>query len=274
MAFNVTAYKSLSPNDYKITPFRTYASHTYVYVSGSTSNSEDVKVLLGREYIPGSELRVENTEQELFDSINQTFYSAVPYTSYGIRSSSYHPTESVFVFSVTQNIFGEEIKPGTLTISIGNSSSIDDAAGNLIVSESGTGSIVGHIFYDKGIAIIKPTSSISGGGLTKNGICIIGGTSVNVSFTSSVTIAEHNIRVKLEPTDFLYSMYNPSSTKSMFTGSSKVPLELMASQSLYPYVTTIGLYNQDNDLLAVAKISNPIQRTDYTTQTFIVKFDM
>jgi len=47
----------------------------------------------------------------------------------------------------------------------------------------------------------------------------------------------------------------------------------MASQSLYPYVTSIGLYNQDHELVAVAKLSNPIQRTDYSTQTFVVKFD-
>jgi hypothetical protein len=48
---------------------------------------------------------------------------------------------------------------------------------------------------------------------------------------------------------------------------------LTPSQSLYPYVTTIGLYNQDNELMAVAKLSNPIQRTDYSVQTFVVKFD-
>jgi hypothetical protein len=48
---------------------------------------------------------------------------------------------------------------------------------------------------------------------------------------------------------------------------------LEPSQSLYPYITTIGLYNPDNELVAVAKVSNPIQRTDYSVQTFVVKFD-
>lgn len=268
-----TAYKSLAPNEYTITPFRAYASHTYTYVSGSTSNSVDAQVSLATEYVTGSGLRVENSQQELFDSIVQTFYSAIPYASYGIVSSSYHPTSSTVVISVTQDIFGEEIKPGSFTVRVGTSSSIDDGNGNLIVSQSGTGSIIGRIFYDKGIAILQPTQSISGGGLTKNGICIISGTNVQVQFTSSVKLFEHSIRIKLAPTDFLYSVYNPSSTKQMFTGSSQTPLQLMASQSLYPYVTTIGLYNQDNELMAVAKLSNPIQRTDYTTQTFVVKFD-
>lgn len=274
MTVPVSAYKSLAPNEYTITPFRTYASHIYTYVSGSTTNSVDVQVSLGVKFDTASQgLRVEDSKYELFDSVVQTFYSAIPYTSYGIQSSSYHPTGSVFVVSVTQDLFGEEIKPGTLTVKIGTSSSIDDGNGNLIVSQSGTGSTVGRIFYDKGIAIIKPTSSIAGGGLTLGGICIVSGTNVQVEFTSSVKLFEHNIRVKLNPTDFLYSAYNPSVSKSMFTGSTKTPLELMSSQSLYPYITTIGLYNPDNELVAVAKVSNPIQRTDYSVQTFVVKFD-
>ncbi len=273
MTLSVTAYKSLAPNEYTVTPFRTYASHTYTYVSGSTSNSVDVQVSPGIKHIEGDGLRVENTQKELFDSIIQTFYSAIPYAAYGIQSSSYHPSASVFVVSVTQDIFGEEIKPGTFSVKVGTSSSLDDGMGNLIVSESGIGYKLGRIFYDKGIAVIQPTSSIAGGGLNKNGLCIVENTSVQVQFTSSVKLFEHNIRVKLNPTDFLYSVNNPSATKPMFTGSTATPLELMTSQSLYPYITSIGLYNQSNELLAVAKISNPIQRTDYTIQTFVVKFD-
>ena len=270
----VTAYKSLAPNEYVITPFKTYASHIYTYVSGSTSNSVDVQVLLGIKFDETTQgLRVENTQYELFDSIVQTFYSPIPYTSYGIQSSSYHPTGSVFVISATQDIVGEEIKPGTFTVSIGTSSSIDDTYGNLLISQSGNVYKIGRIFYDKGIAIIKPTSSISGGGLTKDGICIVSGTNVQVQFTSSVKLYEHMVRVKLNPTDFLYSVYNPSVSKPFFTGSTSTPLELMSSQSLYPYITSIGLYNQDNELMAVAKVSQPIQRTDYSVQTFVVKFD-
>ena len=34
---------------------------------------------------------------------------------------------------------------------------------------------------------------------------------------------------------------------------------LLHTQSLQPYVTTIGLYNDNNDLLAVGKLSHPIK---------------
>jgi hypothetical protein len=295
MAISATAYKSLAPNEYTVTPFRTYASHMYVYVSGSIDNSDDVQITFGEQYDIESGLRVENESQELFDSVVQTFYSPIPYAAYGIQSFTYHPTESVYVISVTQDIFGEEITPGTFTVRVGTSASIDDGFGNLIVSESGVGYYLGRIFYDKGIAVVQPTSSIANGGLTKDGLCIVQGTTVNVQFTSSVQLFEHNVKVKINPTEFLYSTYNPSAVRPMLTGSLNIngtttttPLELMTSrsvypffrtdnlipsQSLYPYITTIGLYNQDNELLAVAKLSNPIQRTDYTMQTFVVKFD-
>lgn len=273
MTLPVTAYKALAPNEYTITPFRTYASHTYTYISGSV-NSPEVQIILGEKYITGSGgLRTENLQYEMFDSVIQTFYSAIPYASYGIVSSSYYPSQSVFVISVTQDIFGEEITPGTFSVTVGSSMSYDDGMGNIIASSSGTGSIIGRIFYDKGVALLKPTSSIAGGGLTKEGICIVGSTNVNVQFSSSVELYEHNVRVKLNPTDFLYSIYNPSTSKTVFTGSNSLPLDLMASQSLYPYITTIGLYNANNELMAVAKLSNPIQRTDYSVQTFVVKFD-
>jgi hypothetical protein len=279
----VTAFKSLAPSEYTVTPFAAYAPFSYTYVSGSSTNSLDVQILLGRKYVTSSGLRVANTEQDLFDSVVQTFYSPIPYTQYGIQSSSYHPTSSVFVVSVTQDVFGEEIKPGTFTVKINTSSSIDDGRGNLIVSQSGTGSIVGRIFYDKGVAVIKPTSSIAGGGLTRNGICIVSGTNVVVNFTSSVQLNEHSVKVKLNPTDFNFSLYNPTVTKTFYTytGSTTRPFDSMVTRSitldstnyLVPYITTIGLYNSNSELVAIAKVSNPIQRTFDSIQTFVVKFD-
>jgi hypothetical protein len=48
----------------------------------------------------------------------------------------------------------------------------------------------------------------------------------------------------------------------------------MNSKQLFPYVTTIGFYNSNNELVAVAKPSVPVQRTSDMPQTFIVKFDI
>ena len=268
----VSTYKSLSSNDYTVTPFTAYANKSYTYISGSTSNSTDVQLFRGTKYTGGLANRVANFENELFDSTIQTFYSGLAATSYGIVSSSYYPSQSLFSISVAQSAYGESIAPGSFTASIGSTYMVDDSAGKLIVSELGTSYVVGNIFYDMGIAIIKPSSSLSDT-IGRNGMSVVSGSNLKISFQSSITLYEHAAITKIFPAEFNFSVYNPTSDKVPITGSSSTVLELMTSQSLTPYITTIGLYNSTNELLAVAKLSTPTKRTFDTIQTFIIKFD-
>ena len=47
-----------------------------------------------------------------------------------------------------------------------------------------------------------------------------------------------------------------------------------ATGSLFkPYVTTIGLYNEDNELLVVGKLGQPIRTSDETDTTFVLRWD-
>jgi hypothetical protein len=178
----------------------------------------------------------------------------------------------VYVISIPQSVFGEKVLPGSFTVQLGTSQSYDDGKGNIIVSSSGVGSIVGRVFYDKGMAIFKPTASIAGGGLTNNGIFIPSGTNLNIQFSSSITLYENTWKAKLDPTEFLVT--NNISAKSIISGTLDTGIEMMVSGALLPYVTTIGFYNDDNELLLVAKPSVPIQRSADVIQTFIVKFDI
>ncbi len=266
-------FKSLSPTDYSIIPFPAYYKFSYTYESGSVNNPSEVTVAYGEKFFSNSGLRLPNSKYELFDFVSQSFYSPIPYATYGTDSGSYVPSASVYVVNITQNVFGEKVLPGSFSIEVNTSRSYDDGKGNLIASSSGQGAIVGRIFYDKGIALFKPTSSLSGGGLTNNGLYIENGTVVDIHFSSSVVFYENTYKVKLAPTDFQYSVNNPTVDNTL-SGSVITPIQLMASQSLLPYVTTIGLYNDNNELLLVAKPSVPIQRTTSVIQTFIVRFDI
>jgi hypothetical protein len=167
----------------------------------------------------------------------------------------------------------------------------DDGFGNLIVSSSGTGSYVGNIFYNKGIAVIAQNTASVGAAVTSSGIKIVGGTEVYVDYSSDVKIQRHEINLKLEAGDYNMSFSNPSlrqlytptteSVAQRFTelniptsGSGSWSLStLMSSGVITPYVTTIGLYNENYELLAIAKVSTPIQRTFDMEQIFIVRFD-
>jgi len=66
--------------------------------------------------------------------------------------------------------------------------------------------------------------------------------------------------------------YNPTGSeyfgilKDFTTGS-------ISGSDFSPYVTTIGLYNDSQDLLAIAKMSSPMPVSDNTDMTFLVKWD-
>ena len=260
-------FKSLLPSDYSITPFPAYYDYSYTYTSGSV-NSEDVQLFYGSRFPSESGiLRTVNAEYDMYSSVLQSFYSPISKAQSGITTTSYIPSESVWVISVTQDVFGNQIVPGTFSVVVNSTSSVDDGNGNLYVSNS----IVGHIFYDKGIVVIQPTQSISNV-LTVNGMRIVGGGAMQVNFTSSLGLYEHSIRVKINPDEFLYASNNPTVQQSAVSGGMS-PINMMHRRTMVPYVTTIGFYNNDNELLVVAKVSNPIQRTTDITQTYVVKFD-
>jgi hypothetical protein len=274
-------FKSLAPTDYTITPFPAYYNYKYVHISGSTSNSLDLEILYGEKFDTSSNTtRYPNPKYDLFSSIVQTFYSPLPYAAYGIKPGvSFIPENRIQVVSITQDVYGEKIVPGSFNIVLNTSESYDDGKGNIIVSSSGVGDIVGTIFYDKGIAVLHSLNyndltvgERTTGVLDNRGIFIASGSTVKVNFSSSITLFEHTYKVKINPTEFLYSLNNPTVTTTP-SGSTKTYAELGVDTGALPYITTIGFYNKDNELLMVAKPSVPIQRTKDVTQTFIVRFD-
>jgi len=218
---------------------------------------------------------------------HNVFYSGSTLTSAsaaGLPSSSY-------VVSIGQQFYGDRVSPGSFELAINSITPIvqDDGYGNLFISASGVGYYVGNIFYNQGIAVVAMSASAAAT-VGQNGIKIVNGSQVYVDYSSDVKIIRHEINVKLDPPDFNLSLYNPS-MRSAFTTTGSVTqsfvdkniptsgsntwtlYNLMHSEVMKPYITTIGLYNERYELLAVAKVSTAIQRTFDMEQIFIVRFD-
>jgi hypothetical protein len=64
--------------------------------------------------------------------------------------------------------------------------------------------------------------------------------------------------------------YNPSA----ITGSDNTIRDNITGSSFRPYVTTVGLYNDANELIAVAKTNRPIPKSENVDMTFVVKLDL
>jgi hypothetical protein len=240
---------------------------------------------------------------QLFNFLNTSFYSSHSFIGYGTESvaiTKFTPSASLFVFNLANDAIGEGVKESTFSVQTSGSSVkiLDDGYGRLYVNN--INNVVGNIFYKHGIAVVKANLSATTQSISTNGLQIKEYVPLVVAFSSSTTIFEHNVVCKLEPFEFNKSYYNPSlrffnSVTGSYTSGSKTITytdyvfnynpsasatvlsgeslyDLFESQSLTPYITTIGLYN-DYELVAVAKLARPIPRTLNVPQTFIVKFD-
>lgn len=193
---------------------------------------------------------------------------------------------------------GDGIKPGSFSVRVSGSSPIlDDGYGRLYVNN--TGSVIGNIFYKHGIAMVKNNKTAPSQSISTNGLKLAPFLSVDVNYTSSFTITEHTVVCKVRPTEFNTSVFNhtigyykvvtgsyvsasqtitynnyvPNISSSAKATSGESISGLFESGSLTPYVTTIGLYDKNFNLVAMAKLANPVPRTKNVDQTFIVKFD-
>lgn len=85
---------------------------------------------------------------------------------------------------------------------------------------------------------------------------------------SAETITSNNYFIRLRNT-----AYNFSNNPTYYTGSN--PQNVLEPFRLKPvtYVTTIGLYNDQNELLAVAKLSRPIQKSTDKEALIRVRLD-
>lgn len=94
--------------------------------------------------------------------------------------------------------------------------------------------------------------------------------SFTVSFQNEHIIQENEVRCIVKESEFNLS-YNPSLVTGSYASGS---LRSFATGSTFtPYTTTIGLYNDDNELLMVAKFGQPVPISTETDMTFLIRYD-
>jgi hypothetical protein len=228
----------------------------------------------------------------LFRSIKAQFYTnsatASVLTEVGLRKSYASTDERVLenemaVISVPQRYYGEGMKVGTVVLedeTLGRTYT-DDGYSNLIDSGS---NIKGNIFYDRGLVVV-----------TKD---IVSGSVLNqftLSYRSTKTIYENEIFISVLENEFNVSQ-NPSAVDFNGSDFGKIKLTSITSSVnptvtggfadfeysssidrtgsfLAPYITTIGLYDNDLNMVAVAKLPQPIKSLPDYPVNFIIRFD-
>ncbi len=232
-------------------------------------------------------------------------YNYLPNT---LLADRYFPTgsgEIIGVISIPSNKFGESIKPGSFYLAASGSDGLnnlvedkeiadyfdnlaltttvlhDDGEGNLL-----SGSLkVGDVIYSHGIVTLT-NDGIPGqdgyGYITYEGGTYGAGDSSFIrdfitnpnlacSFNSSVTLYESQYKCTLRENEF-----NFSQNQTQISGSSNngVLSSFATGSDFSPYVTTIGLYNNNKELLAVAKLAQPLRVSTTTDTSIMINLDL
>jgi len=293
----MSAFKSLTTSDVILTPFKVNKNFIFQGASAFTASSAGIDRFLGKNtpYISGSDLTGQITNQSqalIYNSTKQLYYtnylrgsdgSPILTSSIGIDgvltgqngiqpsyenylpntllANRYFPTASsdkVGVMSIPSNIFGEYIKPGTFSYTNTHTTYTDDGEGGLISGSTK----VGDIIYEHGMVIYTHNEKVNK---------FVTDSDITCSFQSTTTIYESQYKCTLNPNEFTYTQ-NPSAISG--SSNSGIVYDFLTGSYFQPYITTVGLYNNANQLVAVGKLSQPLQSSNVTDTTILVNLDL
>lgn len=299
----MSTYKKLNKQDAYIT---TYTARKPWAVSGSQFAS------LGIETFTATGNYLNSLQQLYYRDKQEGIIPTHSFDTYTQTTLNFPDSRNLvtgsFIYSIPRNLFGTHIEPGleiqidaqqilsslyvqryywqdsyTEDFALIYSSSLltilDDKEGNLYVSGSSPRNYVGDIIYTHGIAVITDPDYIN----------ILTNTETSrLKWKSNHPIYTHNYHCRLRESEYNFT-YNPSalvnslatvydSEGAVYLPSASVQLgdinNNITGSSFQPYITTVGLYNDANQLIAVGKMSQPVPKSANTDMTIIVKIDI
>tara|TARA_Y100000114_G_C11746114_1_gene321675 strand:+ start:412 stop:1383 length:972 start_codon:yes stop_codon:yes gene_type:complete len=205
----------------------------------------------------------------------------VNYLQSSLSQSRYFPTgsgASILVISVPSKLYGDYIQPESFVLEINeDTGAVEDSVGP--ITDDGEGNLisasinVGQIFYPHGIAVLTQQLYTEKDLDLEN---LYEGSNITASFSSSYTIYETQYKCTIDESEFNFSQ-NPSiisgSVTNNVTTASGVIYDFATGSYFNPYVTTVGLYNNDRELLAVGKLAQPLPTSQVTDTTILVNID-
>jgi hypothetical protein len=237
------------------------------YISNPISGSPYITNYLGQTVEDDSKTdiysRFYNYEQTSLFQTNSVGYNS----NYGFER--YFNTSSgtgVQVLSIPKNLFGDYINPNTFYFKLegtnpGDFDVVTDNGEGILISGSQT---VGIINYSHGTVLFTNLSFLPQ--IDEN---LQGATNLTCSFQSSRTIFETQYKCTIRPEEFNFSL-NPSLISGSTDGTT---YNFVTSSYFAPYVSTVGFYNENQELLMVAKLGQPLPTSNTTDTTILVNID-
>lgn len=307
----MAAYKQFLSSDIIVTPFEVNKGFTFTESEFADSDVQ-IFTYEGKNSDPVTQIGSFNGIQRnlLYNSIKQLYYSNYLSSSTGdmpvsasilpgetpegdvlrgpssstgryynyldssLSSSRYFPTESdaeMIAISIPSRLFGDYIQPESFVWE-DNTNGVkftDDGEGNILISGSVLypNSIVGNIIYQHGIITLTNNDNLDP--LSVYDFSTRFATDIICSFSSSYEIFETQYKATVNEFE-----YNFTQNPSIISGSTDGTIYDFTTGSFFqPYATTVGLYNEAQELLAVGKLSQPYPLSRTTDTTFYINID-
>ena len=290
-----------------------YYYDIYQSTFGSTGAATQFSIAFGNRYGSGSTLINEQagkTSTSVTYGQYRTLINGDENTDFTFGTTT---PNSIFAITVARSRYKEKLKPGTLNLTLTSGSSTvhltDDSNTTTTVSYTDSGRVYNIISGSNGLPYSTGNTGFTAGSgsfgkfLPDIGVIILNGDAIaaptgldgglgavynlttssaspnvellynminlgqSFSLQSDETVTSNYVFVRVKNSEFNYST-NPSN----ITGSGELRWDIMVNTP-QSYMTTVGLYNDSNDLLAVAKLSRPLLK-DFTKEALVrIKLD-
>ena len=269
-------------------------SSSLFYISASSNNPSitssislgglfnSVKQLYYTNYIPNpisgspyiTNYLGQVVEDDSLTNVYSRFYNYESTTLFQTNSLGYtsnygfsrYFNDYVNTISIPKDLFGDYINPNTFYLRLENGTTpgdfitVTDNGQGILISSSLT---VGIINYSHGTVVFPLNYG------TNIDECLFQYDNITCSFQSSRTIYETQYKCTIRPDEFNFSL-NPS----LISGSTDGTVYNFVTSSYFsPYVSTVGFYNENQELLMVAKLGQPLPTSATTDTTILVNID-
>jgi len=287
----MSVYKPFTTSDIVLSPFEVNKSFTFQGAASVTGSGIDRFVgqnIPTTLFISGSNPTGQISSQNQFlvyRSIRELYYSNFLEGEDGspVGTASFNTDGTITGPFYTPNYYN--YLPNTLDANRffpTGSNATDDGEGNLFSSNLK----VGDIIYQHGMVILTSYGNVITGslyGTALYGTAIYGTTdeeeldeiidtnNITCSFESTITLYESQYKCTIKENEYNYTQ-NPT----IISGSSNSGIVSNFATGSYfsPYVTTVGLYNSNKELLAVGKLSQPLPLSSTTDINIIINLDL
>lgn len=262
--------------------YLTSGSQTTGKISGQERSAvliyDSIKHLYYGNYISGSGGFIQdavtasfNPDGTITGPIQTTNYYDYPQTTVWSNrnfptASTEIPSISMGAISIPSKLYGDYIQPNSFYIKHDTSGSIqDDGNGRLLhtpADSENSNYLEGNIIYQHGIVTLLDDEQLD---ILE---AFASSNEVTMSFSSSYEIFETQYKCTISEKEFNYTL-NPST----LSGSKGDIYNQFTGSYFDPYITTVGLYSPNHELLAIGKLAKPLPTSRTTDTTILINID-